>query len=131
MTERPDWDEYFLFLATAVSIRSDCERSQVGAVVVTDRRVRGTGYNGSKPGKPGCETCPRRLSSVAPGSDYKSGPGRCVAVHAEENAMDFADDDDLIGSTLYITREPCADCQVLIKKKRISRVVWPEGEINV
>lgn len=128
---RPDWRTYFLALAGTVSIRSDCERSKVGAVVVIDNRVRGTGYNGAPPGKPGCHSCPRRLSSVLPGSDYRSGPGRCVAVHAEENAMDFTDDDDLVGATLYITREPCHDCLKLIKRKKVSFVVWPDGELNL
>ncbi|AHJ88694.1 cytidine deaminase [Mycobacterium phage RhynO] len=124
---RPDWDEYFLIIARAVATRSDCERSAVGAVVVKDRRVRATGYNGAPAGKPGCGSCPRRTSTVEPGSGYDSGPGRCVAVHAEANALLYCDREDLIGATLYITRPPCPGCQKLIDAVGITRVVTPEA----
>lgn len=125
---RPDWDEYFLGIATAAAARSDCERSKVGAVVVKDRRVRATGYNGAPVGKPGCATCPRRTAvAVDPGvTGYDSGPGRCVAVHAEANALLYCDREDLIGATIYITREPCGGCSKLIEAAGISRVVWEE-----
>lgn len=121
---RPDWDSYFLGIADAVSARSDCERSKVGAVVVKDRRIRSTGFNGAPAGKPGCATCPRRTSGVVPGSDYSN----CVAIHAEGNALLYCDREDLIGATLYITRAPCYGCQKLIAAAGITRVVTPEGE---
>ncbi|AFQ97345.1 dCMP deaminase [Mycobacterium phage Rebeuca] len=124
---RPDWDEYFLIIAEAVATRSDCERSKVGAVVVKDRRVRATGYNGAPAGRPGCDTCPRRLAEAVPGvSSYDSGPTRCVSVHAEANALLYCDREDLIGATLYITRPPCPGCQKLIDAVGITRVVTPE-----
>lgn len=124
---RPEWDEYFLGIAEAVSRRSDCERSKVGAVVVgTDRRIRGTGYNGAPAGQPGCATCPRRTSTVAPGSDYDQGNGRCVAVHAEANALLYCDRADLHGATLYITRAPCSGCQKLIDAAGVARVIYPK-----
>lgn len=125
---RPDWDTYFLGIAEAVAARSDCERSCVGAVVVKDRRIRGTGYNGAPAGRPGCVECPRRTSSVVPGSSYDSGPGTCHAVHAEANALLYCDREDLIGAALYITREPCYGCRKLIAATGVSRVVTPEGE---
>lgn len=125
---RPGWDQYFLIVAEAVAARSDCERSKVGAVIVIDRRIRSTGYNGSAAGDPGCPACPRRLSAVAPCSDYSSGPGRCVAIHAEANALLYADRVDLIGAEVYITRAPCPDCTKLIRAAGIVRVVWPGGE---
>ncbi|AOQ27963.1 dCMP deaminase [Mycobacterium phage Mundrea] len=125
---RPSWDEYFLVIAEAVATRSDCERSKVGAVVVKDRRVRATGYNGAPTGKPGCGTCPRRLAEAVPGvSDYDSGPTRCVSVHAEANALLYCDREDLIGATLYITRPPCPGCQKLIDAAGVERVVTPES----
>lgn len=124
---RPDWNEYFLGIAKAVALRSDCERSQVGAVVVKERRIRGTGYNGAPAGKPGCSTCPRRTSTVAPGSDYSN----CIAIHAEANALLYCDREDLIGADLYITRAPCYGCQKLIAATGIVRVITPEGEISV
>lgn len=125
--EKPSWDEYFLKIAQAVSLRSDCERSQVGAVVVKDNRIRGTGYNGAAAGYPGCETCPRRLSGCAPGSGYDAGANLCVAIHAEANALLYCDREDLSGSTLYITREPCYGCEKLINATGIERVVTPNG----
>lgn len=128
---RPSWNEYFLNIANAVSARSDCERSRVGAVVVKDRRIRGTGFNGAPAGKPGCDSCPRRESGVHPGSSYDGGPGACVAIHAEANALLYCDREDLIGATLYITRAPCYGCQKLIAAAGITRVVTPEGEIVV
>lgn len=127
---RPDWDQYFLGIANAVAARADCERRRVGAVVVKDRRVRGTGYNGAPAGYPGCVSCPRRVSTVAPGSSYDTGAGMCVAVHAEANALLYCDRDDLIGATLYITTNPCDGCLKLIRATGIVRVVWPEGEEN-
>ena len=123
---RPDWDSYFLGVAKAVAERSDCERSKVGAVVVKDRRIRGTGYNGAPAGKPGCETCPRRTSEVEPGSSYDAGPGRCVAVHAEANALLYCNREDLVDATLYITRAPCPGCKKLIDAAGVTRVIYPE-----
>lgn len=126
--DRPDWDTYFLGIAEAASARSDCIRRQVGAVVVQDRRVRGTGYNGSPAGEPGCESCPRRTSTVPPGASYDTGPGACVAVHAEANALLHTDRADLIGATLYLTDPPCDGCTKLIAGAGIKRVVSPTGE---
>lgn len=127
---RPDWDAYFLGIADAVAARADCERRRVGAVVVKDRRIRATGYNGAPAGEPGCITCPRRTSNVSPGSSYDTGPGQCVSVHAEANALLYCDREDLRGSTLYITTNPCDGCLKLIRAAGVSRVVWPEGELN-
>lgn len=122
---RPDWDTYFLDVAETVSTRSSCVRAKVGALVVKDRRIRSSGYNDAPAGEPGCESCPRRLSTVQPGSDYDSGPGRCVAVHAEENALLYCNREDLVGATLYVTREPCYACTKSIKAVGIERVVTP------
>ena len=121
---RPDWDQYFLGIAAAVSLRSDCERDKVGAVVVgSDRRIRSTGYNGSPSGMEGCSSCPRRTSDVPPGSCYRD----CVAIHAELNALLYCDRSDLPGSTLYITRQSCYGCLKAIQASGVARVVTPEN----
>lgn len=123
---RPSFDEYFLNIARAVSLRSDCERDKVGAVIVKDRRIRATGYNGAPAGRPGCSTCPRRASDCTPGSSYDN----CVAVHAEANTLLYCDREDLRDSTLYVTRQPCYACTKLIDGAGIQTVIWPGGKME-
>lgn len=128
--ERPSWDEYFLGIALAVSARADCSRRKVGAVVVRDNELVKPGYNGSPPGGPSClrGECPRAFSTVPPGSSYDRGtPGACVAVHAEANAVIRAGREGCLGSTLYVTDEPCDGCSKLVQAAGIVRVVWPGG----
>jgi dCMP deaminase len=128
---RPDWDTYYLGIARAVSIRADCTRRKVGAIIVQGDRIVSTGYNGAPTGKPGCLTknaCPRgRLSvlEVTPGSSYDTGSGACIALHAEQNAILRAGL-DCRGATLYLTDAPCDGCARLIEGAGISRVVFPE-----
>jgi len=130
---RPTWDEYYLGIATAVSVRADCTRRKVGALVVRQQDIVSTGYNGAPSGDPGCLTegaCPRGRKStneVLPGSSYDTGPGACIALHAEQNAIIRAGD-KCRGSILYLTAAPCDGCQRLIKGSGIYRVVWPNGE---
>jgi deoxycytidylate deaminase len=110
-----------MLIAKAVSERSDCERDKVGAVVVKERRIRSTGYNGSPAGNPGCESCPRRTSGVDRNHSYDN----CVAVHAEANALIYCNREDLVGATMYVTREPCYACSKLIEGAGVEAVVWP------
>lgn len=130
---RPGWDTYFLGIAEAVAARADCSRRKVGAVVVRDRRIVATGYNGAPPGEPGCleGACPRARSEVEPGSSYDTGPGACISLHAEMNAIVYAGRDGCVGSTLYITAEPCAGCMKLVRASGLASVVWPEGHLDL
>ena len=129
---RPSWDEWAMGVAEAVARRGDCTRSQVGAVALDqDHNIIATGYNGSPPGDPGCKSdgaCPRASSDVQPGSSYDTGPGACIALHAEQNLIRIAPWRALIGATLYVTREPCGGCWKLVRGARFHRVVWPDGE---
>jgi dCMP deaminase len=132
---RPSWDEWALGLAGAVAARADCTRRQVGAVVLdADRRVLSVGYNGAPPGARGCLTagaCPRGRQTgaqVPPGSSYDTGPGSCIANHAEANALLYSDPLRRRGGTLYVTHEPCGGCSRLLAGSGLSRAVWPEGE---
>lgn len=131
---RPSWDEWGLELARAVSTRADCSRRKVGAVLMTaDHTVVSTGYNGSASGEPGCLTdgaCPRGSSDVAPGSSYDTGAGSCIAIHAEQNALLRASWDDMKGSTMYITDEPCEGCRRMLSGTPIERVVSPTWSRN-
>jgi len=130
--QRPDWDAYFLGIAEAVSRRGDCTRRQVGAVVVDRRhRIVSTGYNGAEPGGPSCleGACPRAHSDVPPDSSYDSGPGACIAVHAEANALLYAGLDGTKGSSLYLTHRPCPGCMKLIRAAGIQTIIWPNGRL--
>lgn len=133
MDVRPDWDDYFLGIARAVASRADCTRRQVGVVIVKDRRVISTGYNGAPAGQPGCLTasaCPRgrqTTDAVAPMSSYDTGPGSCIAIHAEANALLYADGNLTRGAVLYTTDAPCDGCAKLIAGAGIGRVVSASG----
>lgn len=130
---RPSWDEYFLGIADAVAARGDCSRRQVGAVVVDkDNRIVSTGFNGSYPGGPSCLAgeCPRADSDAPPFSSYDTGPGACIASHAEANALLYAGRNGTKGSVLYITCQPCDGCLKLIKASGVKKVVWPTGCIS-
>ena len=111
---------------TLASIFSTCSRRQYAAIIVAPNgRLVGFGYNGSPPGQPHCNegACPRANSNVPPGSQYASGEGRCIAVHAEANALLFSDATARQGATLYVNGPPCPDCAKLIAASGVVRVV--------
>ncbi len=125
-SSRPTWDEYFLGIAVAISARADCTRRRVGAVIVRNNRIVSTGYNGAPAGQPGCLEghCPRgrnTLEEQPPGGSYDD----CISVHAEANALLYADRDKCEGATIYCTDDPCIGCTKLINGAGICRiVVW-------
>jgi dCMP deaminase len=132
----PDWDSYFLGIAQAVSVRAKCRRRKVGAVLVVERRIIATGYNGAAAGEPDCleGACPRGMLSydVVPGlGDYDrpGTPGFCIAIHGEVNALLFATRDTK-GATAYITDPPCPGCRKALAAAGIVRAVWPGGEYD-
>jgi dCMP deaminase len=122
---RPDWNEYFLGIAEAVRVRGECRRSKVGAVLVHDRRITATGYNGVAAGEPSCldGLCPRERMGAAPGTLYAVAP--CIATHAEMNAVNDALARFLNpeGGTIYVTKEPCEVCAEALLDLDIA-VVW-------
>ena len=122
---RQSWDEYFLSLATAAASRSNCSRRKIGALIVKDRHIRSTGYNGPPHGYGHCDAgaCPRALGEPRMGFDYDS----CVAIHAEANALLFADADARAGATLYSSAAPCFSCAKLIANSGIAEVVASGG----
>lgn len=137
MTERATWDEHGLAAAKAATGRADCTRRKVGAaLMLKDRSIAVTGYNGGPAGGPSCLAgeCPRgRLShaELAADSDYSSGRGTCVALHAEWNVLLRASWHQFEDATLYVTCEPCHLCWTLIKGTRIRRVVWADPEWGI
>lgn len=132
--KRLSWDDYGMALAEAAALRGDCRRLQVGVVLLSaDRRVLGTGYNGPPAGEPGCLSgaCPRGMLTVEqlPAfTDYDSGPGLCISIHAEINCLLYSDFKARQGGTLYSTYRPCPTCFKVIRGSGMARAVWPEGE---
>ena len=130
----PGWDEYFLGIAKAVAARAKCTRRRVGAVLVLERRIISTGYNGAAPGLPDCldGACPRGqlgYDEVPALGDYDrpGTPGFCIAIHAEVNALLFSTRDTK-GATIYITDPPCPGCRKALAAAGVVRAVWPDGE---
>lgn len=132
MKERISKDEYYLSIAAAVSQRSTCLRRQYGAVIIKNDEIISTGYNGAARGEPNCcdiGRCWREEHNIPHGEQYE----KCVAVHAEQNAIISAARYEMLDSTLYlagfdadgelINPAPCEICRRLIKNAGIKEVV--------
>lgn len=124
------WDKRFLEMAELVATWSSCyqENRQVGAVIVKDKRIMTTGYNGAPSGIMSCKTrgeCLRRKMNVASGTKLEL----CYAVHAEQNAIAQAAKlgVSVDGATLYCTHQPCVICCKMIINSGIKRVVYRYG----
>ena len=118
MSHRTSWDEYFMEIARQVATRATCDRKHVGALLVRDRIILSTGYNGSIRGMPHCDEVGHLMEN-----------GHCVAtVHAEANAVLQAARTGvrIEGSSLYTTASPCWPCFKLVANAGIVRVVYGE-----
>jgi len=113
---RPDWDSYFIKIAYAVSERSTCDRAFVGCVLVLDKRILTTGFNGSPAGQPHCDEKGHLLVE-----------GHCVrTIHAETNAIIQAALHGVStrGSICYVTHFPCINCSKALINAGITRLVY-------
>jgi dCMP deaminase len=118
MRQRVSWDEYFMNIGREVASRSTCPRKYVGAVVVRDKTILSTGYNGSVRGLPHCEEAGCMLED-----------GHCVrTIHAEANALIQAAKHGvrLEGAAIYVTASPCWNCFKSIANTGIQRIVFGE-----
>jgi len=125
--KRPSWDDYFLEVAELISKRSTCLRRKVGAVIVKDRRIISTGYNGAPAGLVHCEEtgCLRMKMKVPRGERHEL----CRGLHGEQNAIIQA---ALYGAsikeaTLYATHQPCSVCAKMIINAGVQRIVIAKG----
>lgn len=122
--KRPSWDEYFMEIIQVVKKRSTCLRRKVGAVIVKDKRILSTGYNGAPTGLKHCsETgCLRDKLKVPSGQRHEL----CRGLHAEQNAIVQAANSgvSLEGATIYVTNQPCVVCAKMIINAGIKRVVF-------
>ena len=130
MTEtikRPDWDDYYMEITKVVSKRSTCLKRMVGAVIVKDKRLLTTGYNGVPKGMLHCEVvgCIRKEMNIPSGQRHEL----CRGLHAEQNAIIQAavHGVKIEGGTLYCTCQPCVICVKMMINAGIKKVVY-EGE---
>ncbi len=120
---RPSWDEYFMRISHEVAARSTCPRLAVGAVIVRDKRILTTGYNGSPSGLPHCDDVGCLIRIV----DNRQSCQRTL--HAEQNAIIQAayHGVSVTGSSLYSTHQPCLMCAKMIMNAGISEVHYAGG----
>ncbi|CEL63072.1 dCMP deaminase [Rhizoctonia solani AG-1 IB] len=120
---RPGWDDYFMLLASLASLRCNCMKRRVGAVLVRNKRVVSTGYNGTPRGLVNCNQggCKRCNGTAKSGEAYDS----CLCLHAEENALLEAGHDRVgENSTLYCNTCPCLRCTIKIVQSGVTEVVY-------
>ena len=124
---RPTWDQYFIDITHLVATRATCLRRQVGALLVKDRNILATGYNGTPSGIRHCEDtgCLRERLNVPSGERHEL----CRGLHAEQNAIIQAARHgiNIDGSTLYCTTMPCIICTKMLINAGIKRIVYEEG----
>jgi len=124
---RPSWNEYFMEIALLVRKRSTCLRRQIGCVLVNDKKIMATGYNGSPSGLRHCGEigCLRKEMGIPSGERHEL----CRALHAEQNAIIQAaiSGINISGSTVFCTHFPCSLCAKMLINAKISNIYYIEG----
>lgn len=124
---RPSWDEYFMSITEMVAQRSTCLRRKVGAILVRDKRIIATGYNGAPAKVSHCLDigCLREQQGIPSGERHEL----CRGLHAEQNAIIQAalHGFSIEGSTLYCTNMPCSICSKMLINARIEKIYYKEG----
>ncbi len=137
---RPDWDSYFIEVAKVVSSRSTCLRRKYGAVIVKDKVIISTGYNGAPRGVENCidtQKCKRRELNIPSGERYEL----CEAVHAEQNAIINGSPERMKDATIYIAGfeedgtladgVPCKLCDRMIRNAQIAEVIYLRSDGSI
>jgi dCMP deaminase len=123
---RKSWDDYFMSIADLVAERSTCMRRHVGAVLVKDRRIVATGYNGAPSGISHCSDagCLREQLKIPAGERHEI----CRGTHAEQNAIIQAATfgANISGSSIYTTHQPCFICTKMLINAHITKIVYRE-----
>jgi len=124
--DRPDWNQYFMQMAELAAKRSTCLRRKVGAVLVKDKRILATGYNGAPKKLPHCEDtgCLREREGVPSGEKHEI----CRGIHAEQNliAQSAVHGVKTEGATVYCTNQPCSICVKLLINSGIKRIYYKD-----
>jgi dCMP deaminase len=125
--ERPSWPEYFMTITRVVSNRSTCLRRHVGAILVKDKRILATGYNGAPAGLRHCAEvgCLRHDSSIPSGMRHEL----CRGLHAEQNAIIQAAYHGIriSGAMLFCTNKPCVICSKMVINAGIEKIYYDDG----
>jgi dCMP deaminase len=125
VSDRPSWAEYFMTITSQVAERSTCARAKVGAVIVRDKNILATGYNGSPAGLPHCTEVGCLLyTSKTPSGETEENCYRTI--HAEINAIAQAAKNgaSILGADIYITHTPCIHCLKVLVNTGIRRVYY-------
>ena len=124
---RPSWDEYFMGITEMVAQRSTCLRRKVGAILVRDKRIIATGYNGAPAKVSHCLDigCLREQQGIPSGERHEL----CRGLHAEQNSIIQAalHGFSVEGATLYCTNMPCSICSKMLINARIEKIYYKEG----
>lgn len=127
MIRRPSWEDYFMEITQLVAKRSTCRRRQVGAILVMEKRILATGYNGAPSGLAHClETgCLREKNQIPSGERHEL----CRGLHAEQNAIIQAAYHGIRikGATIYCTNLPCIICTKMIINAGIKEIIYESG----
>ncbi len=122
--ERPSWDEYFMKLAKEVQTRTTCLRRPVGSIIVKDKRILATGYNGVPTGLRHCKEtgCLRQQLGVPSGQRHEI----CRGLHAEQNALLQAAryGINIEGASIYVTTQPCVVCAKMLINAGIKEIIY-------
>ncbi|MCL6458975.1 MAG: cytidine/deoxycytidylate deaminase family protein [Gorillibacterium sp.] len=130
MSRKKDWDTYFMDIAYMASTRSQCPRRHVGAVLVQGKKLLGSAYNGAPMGVPdcyeaGCMLVEEYELQVIDGQETMLKKQRCIrTIHAEQNLLLFTDRNDRVGSTVYVTDQPCWTCANMLANSGIIEIVY-------
>jgi dCMP deaminase len=125
MSARPSWDQYFMIITRQVAERSTCLRAKVGAVIVRDKNILATGYNGAPAGLPHCTDVGCLIyRSTTPSGDVEENCFRCI--HAEMNAIAQAAKNgaSIRDAAVYVTHTPCIQCFKVLINTGIKRIVY-------
>lgn len=121
---RPSWDEYFMDIVELIKLRSTCKRRQVGALIVKDKRILATGYNGAPNSCKHCDElgCLREQLQIPSGERHEL----CRGIHAEQNAIVQAaySGTSVNGGTIYVTHQPCVLCSKMAINAGIVKIIF-------
>lgn len=124
---RPSWDEYFMAITDQVAQRATCTRRHIGAVLVKDKRILATGYNGVPSGLAHCDEvgCLREQRGIPSGTQHEL----CRGIHAEQNAVIQAARHGIAidGATVYCTHQPCVLCAKILINSGVRDIVYREA----